>query len=173
MKSCTLCSHAQRAQIDACLVSNGSLRDIAGQFAVSRSALDRHKKHIPRALTVAKQAEEVAEATTLFQEVQGLLKRATRIADDAERARKLSVALQGVREIRGVLELLGKLSGELQTGTRIGIGINGRPVDPEQQLRDILDGIMAEGDDLEPMVQGFSDKQLNGMIEILGPEANA
>jgi hypothetical protein len=152
MKSCSICSHAQRAQIDACLVSNGSLRDIAGQFAVSRSALDRHKKHVPKALTLAKEAEEIAEAETLLSQIQKLTRRAYGILDRAEKS-KPGVALAAIREARSCLELLGKLSGELRTGTRIGIGINGRPADPEEQLRHLLDQIMAE-DDKPKMIEG-------------------
>jgi hypothetical protein len=173
MKSCTLCSHAQRTEIDQELVSGTSLRNIAERYGTSATALHRHKQHLSSHLAKAREAAQVVDAGTLLDQVKSLLSQAQRITEQAQQSKKLTVALQGIREVRGVLELLGKLSGELQTGTRIGIGINGRPVDPEQQLRDILDGIMAEGDDLEPMVQGFSDKQLNGMIEILGPEANA
>lgn len=146
MKSCTICSHARRAEIDACLVSNGSLRDISGQFDVSRSALDRHKKHVPKALALAKQAEEIAEAETLLSQIQKLTKRAYGILDSAEHS-KPSVALAAIREARSCLELLARLSGELQTGTRIGIGINGRLADPEEQMLALLDAIVDDDKD--------------------------
>lgn len=43
MASCSVCSHPDRAAIDKALVSGTSIRDIAGQFTLSRSAVSRHK----------------------------------------------------------------------------------------------------------------------------------
>lgn len=43
-RSCSICGHADRSAIDKALVSGTPLRDIAGQFGLSRSAIDRHKK---------------------------------------------------------------------------------------------------------------------------------
>jgi hypothetical protein len=64
----------------------------------------------------AKGAEEAAQAETLLAQVQGLVKRATGILDRAERTGELQAALGAIREVRGCLELLGKLNGELRTG---------------------------------------------------------
>jgi len=116
MKTCAVCSHPSRAEIDRHLVEKVSLRDIAGRFGVSRSALSRHAGHIPGALVAAKGAEEAAQAETLLAQVQGLVKRATGILDRAERTGELQAALGAIREVRGCLELLGKLNGELRTG---------------------------------------------------------
>lgn len=47
-RHCSVCSHQARAAIDEGLVAGRSLRDIAGQFALSKSALERHKdSHVP------------------------------------------------------------------------------------------------------------------------------
>jgi hypothetical protein len=40
---CTICVHPARAAIDHRLEAGQPLRDIAGQYALSKSALDRHK----------------------------------------------------------------------------------------------------------------------------------
>ena len=117
MKTCSICSHPERAAIDAALVSGQSLRDIAsGRNGTTRSALDRHRKHIPAALTKAKQAEEVAEATTLLSRVERLRSRCETLFDGASQAKKWAGAAAAVREMRGCLELIGKLSGELKQG---------------------------------------------------------
>jgi hypothetical protein len=144
MKSCTICSHTNQAEIDQSLVAGTSLRNIAERYGTSATALHRHKSHLSKHLAKAHEAAQVADASTLLDQVRTLLLRAQRLTEQAERAKKLDVSLRGVREIRGVLELLGELSGELQRGTRIGIGINGRPGEAEQRLVDILDEIMAE-----------------------------
>ncbi len=39
---CTICAHSKRATIDAVLETDRSLRDIAAQFGVSKTALHRH-----------------------------------------------------------------------------------------------------------------------------------
>jgi len=116
MKTCAVCNHPSRAEIDRLLVEKVSLRDISGRFGVSRSALSRHTQHIPGALVAAKGAEEAAHAETLLAQVQGLVKRATGILDRAERTGELQAALGAIREVRGCLELLGKLNGELKAG---------------------------------------------------------
>lgn len=56
-RTCTICSNPQLQEIDQALVAGGSIRDIAGRFGISRSALDRHKRdHLARFL---------AESTTV------------------------------------------------------------------------------------------------------------
>jgi hypothetical protein len=77
--------------------------------------LHRHTQHIPGALVAAKEAGKVANAGTLLDQVQGLVVRATGILDGAERDKKHQTALGAIREVRGCLELLGKLNGELRT----------------------------------------------------------
>ena len=122
MMTCKICAHPDRAAIDKALVDQRSLRDIAGQYEISRSAIDRHKKHIPKALTKAKQAETVAETTTLLSRVEKLAARCESMIDKAENAKDWRAAPAAARELRGCLELLAKLNGELQpNGTRVAI----------------------------------------------------
>ena len=116
MKTCAVCSHPRRTEIDRLLVEKVSLRDIAGRFGVSRSALSRHTGHIPGALVAAKEAGKVADAGTLLDQVKGLVVRATGILDRAEQGGEYQAALGAIREVRGCLELFGKLNGELKAG---------------------------------------------------------
>lgn len=115
MKTCSICSHPERAAIDAALVDKTSLRVIAGQYGTNKSALDRHRKHVPAALTVAKQAEEVAEATTLLSRVERLMSRMELACNSAMEQKEWMPAVAASRELRGCLELLAKLTGELQS----------------------------------------------------------
>jgi hypothetical protein len=80
-KACTICSHERRAAIDAALVDGTPLRAISGRFGTTKSAVDRHRKHLAPALTKAKQAEEVAEATSLLSRVEKLMSRVEAIAE--------------------------------------------------------------------------------------------
>lgn len=123
--TCKICAHEDRASIDTAIVENTSLRGIAKQFGVSASAVDRHKKkHIPKALASAKRAEEVGGATTLLSRIERIVSRCETMFDRADAAGEWRAAASMAREIRGSLELLGKLSGELQSGgARIAITV--------------------------------------------------
>ena len=50
-RRCTICDHPQQEAIDQAFISGQSLRDIAGHYHLSKSALARHKdRHAPPAL---------------------------------------------------------------------------------------------------------------------------
>lgn len=124
-RKCLVCESKRLKEIDKSLIDNESNRSIAKRFDLSAAAVQRHKtNHLPVLLIKAKDAETVAHADKLIDRVQSLLERATRLADQAEKSKNLFAALTGVREIRGVLELIGRINGELQTGgTRVKIAI--------------------------------------------------
>lgn len=117
-RKCTICEHPRVDEINTALLDGVPLRDIAGQFSVSKTALHRHKGHIPAGLVKAQEAQEVARADSLLDQVTDLRDKALSILAKAEQAGDLKTALQGVREAKGCLELLAKLQGELaQEGT--------------------------------------------------------
>lgn len=71
----------------------------------------------------AQQAQEVSEASALLSKVEEVLSDARRITRQAERKGDLSTALNGLKTITHSLELFGRLSGELQMGTRVQVGV--------------------------------------------------
>jgi len=124
-QSCSICIHPDRAAIDAALVRGESLRDIAGQHALSKSALARHKlEHLPVHLVRAKEAATVADADSLLREVGALRAKAVHLLLAAERSGDLRTALAGVREARGCIELLARLLGELRDGPTVNVTIS-------------------------------------------------
>jgi hypothetical protein len=142
MKTCGICAHPNRAAIDAALVSGESLRDIvSGHNGTTRSALDRHRKHIAPALTQAKQAVEVAEATTLLSRIERLMSRCETLFEGAAAERKWAGAAAAARELRGCLELIGKLSGEL---TQAGVNISFSKTFSEISIKDLSDRQLEE-----------------------------
>lgn len=115
MPKCTVCSHPQKEMINREIIEGASLRSVAQQFGVSYSAVNRHKAdHLPMKMTMAKLAEETADADNLLAKVRDLQRKACDLLAKAEQAGDLRTALQGVREARGCLELLAKLQGQLQ-----------------------------------------------------------
>ena len=113
-RTCTVCSHPAREAMDEALVEGVAFPALAAKYGVSKDALSRHKaKHLPAKLVMARAAEEVAQADSLLDQVRDLQARAHRILDKAEGAGDLRVALGAIREVRGNLELLARLLGEL------------------------------------------------------------
>ena len=62
-------------------------------------------------------------ATSLLDQVTALVQRTERLLDTAEGAGSITTALGCVREIRGLLELQGKASGELDTRPQVTINL--------------------------------------------------
>lgn len=75
------------------------LRDIAGQYSVSKTALHRHKDHIPAALAKAQEAKEVARADNLLDQVAELRDKALTILAKAEQAGDLRTACLHLRNV--------------------------------------------------------------------------
>ena len=114
-RTCTVCNHEKRAEIDAALVAGASFRDIAGQYHLSKSAVERHKAdHLPAAMAQAKQAADVAHGDDLLDQVRKLQAVTMNILAMAYNGADLRTALQAIAQARGNLELLGRLLGELQ-----------------------------------------------------------
>jgi hypothetical protein len=73
--------------------------------------------HLPKTLVKAHAAAEVTHADDLLGQVRDLQGRALGILRRAERKGDLRSASGAIREARGLIELLGRLAGELQSGT--------------------------------------------------------
>jgi uncharacterized protein YqgV (UPF0045/DUF77 family) len=129
-RSCTACGHSQRATIDEALVAGASSnRRIATQFGLTEAGVRRHAAaHLPQALTLAQDAQEVSQADQLLEQVrqrleradkhvgiaEGLCARAANTGDIRGAVAAVSAAVNANREVRSILELLGKLQGQIQ-----------------------------------------------------------
>lgn len=119
---CTICTHAERHDIERSLLKGDALRGLSALYRVSEDALARHRdKHLPEKLVQATQAAEVANANNLLDQVRNLQSRALVILSQAEQAGDLRTALQAIREARSNLELLARLVGELQEGQTVNL----------------------------------------------------
>ncbi len=122
-RTCLACRHDARAAIDAALVTAaGSLRDIAGQYGLSKSALARHAAdHLPAHLAHAADAAEVTDADRLLSEVERLHRLALVFLARAAKAGDLRTALAGIREARGCLELEARVRGQIDEHPQINV----------------------------------------------------
>src|ERR671910_3302026 len=124
-RRCTVCDHPQRHGIDETLVTGAPYRSVAKQFSLSESAVYRHKtEHLPAHLLKAKEAEAVAQADDLLEQVRHLQAHALDILDRAENAGDLRTALAAISQARGNLELLGKLAGELDERPVVNLNVS-------------------------------------------------
>ncbi|GEM_PF-1983857 len=107
---CSTCADARRPEIDAALVSGSSLRDIAGRFGTSKSALSRHRPHVGTALVRASARKGERLDESLLQKVERLEADARRLGERAEAEGDLRCALAAVREMGEVVKLLRELT---------------------------------------------------------------
>jgi transposase-like protein len=113
-RRCTVCDHLKRQSIDEALVTGAPYRSVAKRFGLSESSVYRHKiEHLPAHLLKAREAEEVATADDLLDQVRNLQAHSLDILERAEKAGDLRIALAAISQARGNLELLGKLAGAL------------------------------------------------------------
>jgi len=124
-RRCTVCDHPQREEIDRQLVCGGSYRKIADQFSLSFGSISRHKDgHIPAALVKAHDADEVAQGDTLLDQVRALQVESQTILAEARAAGDLKTALLGIGKALNCLELLFKVSGQLQDQQSVTVSVN-------------------------------------------------
>jgi hypothetical protein len=114
-RSCTVCVHPERDEIDAAIVGPESNRSIAGRFSLSESSLQRHAAaHVSEALARIASNRVDESNRSLLARLEALVGRVEAILDQAEQSGKVTTALSAVRELRSLLELLGKATGELK-----------------------------------------------------------
>ena len=124
-RRCTVCDHPERHVIDEVLVTGAPYRTVAKRFELSESAVYRHKtEHLPAHLLKAKEAEELARADDLLDQVRNLQTHSLNILERAEETGDLRTALAAISQARGNLELLGKLAGELDERPVVNLNVS-------------------------------------------------
>jgi hypothetical protein len=109
--TCGVCAHPERAEMERRLASGGSMRAIAASFGVSRSSFGRHVRsgHIGVAIFANEQRERDVHAEDLLERIEFLWASALSVLEEA--GGRPTVALAAVKELRQIVELLGRLSG--------------------------------------------------------------
>jgi hypothetical protein len=112
-RACTVCMSPDRDAVDAAIVERVPFRTIAHRFAVTRDAAMRHRAHVSASLMAVQRRRDTRNGETLADRIESLYTRASAILDAAETEGRSTVALAAVRELRAIVELLGKLTGEI------------------------------------------------------------
>jgi hypothetical protein len=110
-RTCTICKHEKREEIDQALVNGESLRNIASRYGTTSGSLKRHKhSHLPQALKDAKQAEIILSSENILEKMQDLHNKTLQIFDDARRRRDDRISISAAREVRENIKLLSELT---------------------------------------------------------------
>ncbi|ALD13129.1 hypothetical protein [Clavibacter capsici] len=120
---CLICQHPDRADIEADMAggkSNVAVAEHYGSF--SRDAVRRHRdSHLSPSLKAVAAKRETAGAVKAIDRVEDLYTRASGILEAATADGQAGVSLAAVRELRGLVELLAKLTGELDERPQVQI----------------------------------------------------
>jgi hypothetical protein len=123
-RTCTVCSHSERAEIDAALLAGAALRNIAERFGTSPTSVYRHKQeHIAPALAKAAEAGEVANGDSLLAKLRAVNAETQAILKEARAGRDNDIALKAIARVEKQLELEAKLLGELNDAPQVNITV--------------------------------------------------
>jgi hypothetical protein len=118
-RRCTVCAHPKVEAIDMALIAGEPYRSVANRYeSLSQASVQRHSEnHLPATLAQAKDAEMVAHADDLLEQVRDLQVRTFAILEAAEASEQHRTALSAIKEARANLELIGEITKELDRGT--------------------------------------------------------
>jgi hypothetical protein len=85
-RSCTVCRHPQRDAMNTAIIVGAPYRRIATHFETSEVAIRRHRAHLPSAMSKAHNAQEVARADSLLDQVRALQAKTLEILRKADGA---------------------------------------------------------------------------------------
>ena len=139
-RTCTVCAHPEAFSVnEAVVLEKRSNRVVARQFGLHHDAVRRHREHIPELLVKALEAEEAAHADDLLARVEDLQRRTLAILEAAEETGELRTALAAIKEARGNLELVGRITKELDERPTVNLYLS-----PEWlELRAVIVGALA------------------------------
>lgn len=121
-RTCTVCTHSDRAAIDSALLAGTALRDIARRHAVSKDALFRHRDtHLPAVMVQAAAETDVRHALDVVAQLKAINAAAMTVLRDARNVKDGDLALKAIDRIYRQIELQAKLLGELDERPTINV----------------------------------------------------
>jgi hypothetical protein len=121
---CKPCFHPRRSEIDRQIVVGVAYRNIAAAFDLSLGSLSRHKSHIQEALADAvkqRDGERSEQSSALLARVEKLVGEAESLLASAKAKDNIAGATSAINAATRLLELLGRLTGELGSQNSGGI----------------------------------------------------
>lgn len=114
VEQCKVCAHAERPEIEAAIAGGMSNAEAGKRWGMSKDSVRRHKDaHLSPALRAVVAGRESAGAVKALDRLEALYAQASSVLDAANAEGKASLSLAAIRELRGLVELLARLTGEL------------------------------------------------------------
>ena len=121
---CAACQSDKQAEIDEALVRGVSLRSLARRYDISRNALAAHKlNHVSPALLAVRQERVAAGASTTVDRLEALFETGQSILDAAKKSGNAALGLSAMRELRGTIELMARVTGELDERPQVTVNL--------------------------------------------------
>jgi hypothetical protein len=126
---CTVCNHPSRSAIEQALVAGRSNAAIAVEFgSLSKDAVRRHRdRHLAPAMKGAMASREGRAGRTAVDRMEDLYARAEALLTAAEQGGKAGLALGALKELRSIVELLARLTGELDERPQVTVNLAASP----------------------------------------------
>jgi hypothetical protein len=111
-RTCTVCVHPQRGEIEAALVRGVSAYEIEAVYTgLKKSSVQRHHdNHLSLSLRKAQELEDIADADKIKHELEGVKEDVHRLRNKAEEEGDIRTALAGCDRALKALELQAKLA---------------------------------------------------------------
>jgi hypothetical protein len=130
-RTCTICRHEKRDEVDEALVAGEPYRSIALRFDTSHMAVKRHKEHLPGKLVKAAERREERRGDSLLEKVDALAVRTQALLAEVfpetkQSGKKINPrdVAAVVREVRETLRLTAQLTGQLKgDGATANVGV--------------------------------------------------
>lgn len=121
---CAACQSDKQTEIDEALVRGVSLRSLARRYDISRNALAAHKRnHVSPALAVIRQERITTEGAATIDRLEVLFQEAQAILAAARKSNNAALGLAAIRELRGVIELTARITGELDERPQVTVNL--------------------------------------------------
>jgi len=132
-RTCTVCNHKDIEEINRRLINKEAYRDIAGQYKLSKSAVERHfngnpskneSGHIAELLSKSNDIKEIVSADSLLLKLQEEAVFVREMRDSAKEGGDIELALKAVDRALKCIDLYAKVSGLIQEHPTINITLN-------------------------------------------------
>jgi hypothetical protein len=127
MRTCTVCRHAERGAIDEAIVSQVSMRDIAGRWRLSKSAVERHARaHVSTAAAAAQEARAEVSGDALVTRLRSMHDETSALLEEAKKTGDADVALRAIARLERQLELEARILSQLREvapHTRVSVAV--------------------------------------------------
>ncbi|MBP7865714.1 MAG: hypothetical protein KA419_07160 [Acidobacteria bacterium] len=123
-RPCTICTHPNRAEIEAAILANKPVLRIVADCGGTEGSIRRHRDDcMKEAVTAAREAQEEERITagmTTLEQCRALQEATLGILNDARESDPV-LALRAIDSARKNLELLSKLLGDIDESPRVNI----------------------------------------------------